>query len=470
MRRIGSIAAAAALVAIAAGLPPVVGALTESQVRERIAALDANPMLTASLLAYERGWFSSTAKLELGLAPEQAAAVAANDRVRSAEPVRVTVAVALAHGPIALGEGVHFGWSRFVARLDPDDERNRTLAEELGVPHLFEFRGRTSYAGTVAFDADMPPIDVSEPDREIAFSGASLEGSLAGRNLAWALEAESLRVAEPSGRLVAHGITSRGDLEIRSHALAVGSAALGVMGLQATAPFGAPLLELTALTVEASTAIDASGELLAGTVTYVIGELKAGETQLADATLGIQMANVDVAAIEAYQEALRRSVTANPTDPAAELQTQLEPAVKHALTRSPSLSLEPIRLRWRGEPFEGSLSLDVNGAALPPAARFDLTDPFTLLDAVGARAEATLSKALAQDLATEIIRAQLAMMGGGMNPAQAEYMAEAQAGLMLVTLSSQGYLTDDGSSYSTELRFADGLLTINGNPLPLPIP
>src|SRR5690606_12830274 len=139
-----------------------------------------------------------------------------------------------------------------------------------------------------------------------------------------------------------------------------------------------------------------------------------------------------------------------------------------ALRRSPTVTLEPIHFRWRNEPFDASVRVAIDGDALSPA--FDLTDPTFLVGAMRLDARATLSKVLARDIAVQIISTQMAIMGGanGMPPDQIEYMAGAQAGLMLVSLVGQGYLIDDGQSYTTEVTFADGTLTINGNPLALP--
>jgi len=57
-----------------------------------------------------------------------------------------------------------------------------------------------------------------------------------------------------------------------------------------------------------------------------------------------------------------------------------------------------------------------------------------------------------------------------MPPEQRRLLADAQAGLMLVTLTSQGILIDAGDTYRAELRLADGALTLNGGPLPFDLP
>jgi len=79
-----------------------------------------------------------------------------------------------------------------------------------------------------------------------------------------------------------------------------------------------------------------------------------------------------------------------------------------------------------------------------------------------------VSKPLAQRLA--VLVSQMQLNDGTMPPDQLEYMAEAQAGLIIVQLVGQGVLLEDAEGYRTALRFADGALTLNGNALPFGLP
>ena len=58
----------------------------------------------------------------------------------------------------------------------------RRAEQTLGVPYLFEFRGRTSYLG-LTFDADAPPFELPIDEALLTFSGGTLSGSFAGRRL-----------------------------------------------------------------------------------------------------------------------------------------------------------------------------------------------------------------------------------------------------------------------------------------------
>ncbi len=158
-----AIFAVAAVALVLLALPPVLGMLTESQVRARIAALDASGVLKASVRSYERGWFRSRARISLALAPQTIARLDELGAALGLPPLsadldrRVPIALEIAHGPLALLDGV-------VLRL-VEDRRSARFAsratwprssEGLGVPYLFEFRGRTSFTGGVSFDASLP--------------------------------------------------------------------------------------------------------------------------------------------------------------------------------------------------------------------------------------------------------------------------------------------------------------------------
>src|SRR4029078_8935082 len=65
-----AIFAVAAVALVLLALPPVLGMLTESTVRARVAALDMGVVLKPTVPSYERGWFQSRARVSLALAPE----------------------------------------------------------------------------------------------------------------------------------------------------------------------------------------------------------------------------------------------------------------------------------------------------------------------------------------------------------------------------------------------------------------
>ena len=161
-----AIAAAALLAIVLLALPAVVGSITEANVRDRVAAIDASAGTAAELTSYERGWFRSTARIVLRAEyADYLAAAGGPDLGLFGE---LPVVVELAHGPVAALDGVYFGWSKVVARADIEAPGVGELTESLGVPYVFEFRGRTPYLGGLDFDADAPASGRQAPAKDQA--------------------------------------------------------------------------------------------------------------------------------------------------------------------------------------------------------------------------------------------------------------------------------------------------------------
>ena len=97
-----ALVAAALLVLSLLALPRVVGSVTEARVRERVAAIDASPSAAAELTSFDRGWFRSSARIELGLVPDDFAALGGNAGAPLGAFGTLPIVVDFAHGPIAV--------------------------------------------------------------------------------------------------------------------------------------------------------------------------------------------------------------------------------------------------------------------------------------------------------------------------------------------------------------------------------
>jgi uncharacterized protein YdgA (DUF945 family) len=458
-----AIAAAALLVLALLGLPRVVGSVTEARVAERVAAIDASPTAAATVTSFERGWFHSTARIELRFVPDNVAALGdLSNGLALTETL--PIAIDFAHGPIAILDGVHFGWSKMVAHPDTTAPGVAELQQALGVPYLFEFRGRSSYWGGLEFDADAPPFVLPIDEGLLTFSGATLDGHFAGLRLAADAQVGSLQFTSSTGTVAARGIYASMDNELRSEYVMPGVASFTVESVSVSnATQGAmPVFDAVNLRMTSDVALDPSGELLEMRVGYDVDSLRLEENSVTAGAVSLALRNIDVAALEAYSATATDAAAAG--DPAL-IRAALGPHLERALKAGPSLTLAPIRFRYDDEPFEGRIEIMTNAARLPPAGTLTLENPLLLLGLVNIDADLRTSKPLAGELATLAARLQL---GGddSIPPDQLDYMAEAQSGLMLTMLVGQGVLIEDGDGYHTSLQLHDGALTLNGNPLP----
>jgi uncharacterized protein YdgA (DUF945 family) len=469
MRRV-ALFAVAAVALIFVGLPPLLGMLTESQVAARVAALDSSGALKVSLRSYERGWFRSRARITVALAPQLIAKLdalgAAGGLASFAGTLdrRMPIEVEITHGPLAFLDGVHVGWSTIVARLDRQSGGVAGLERTLGVPYVFEFRGRTDFAGGIAFAAEMPPIDLTIAGARVDFSGAELAGTFADGRLIGSGRLDRFELTSPPGAFSINEVRAATDTEIRSAYALPGDSSLSIARISivdaARGPM--PVLDADDIRVAGKIELDPSAALLNLHASYDVDSLFVEGARVAGASLGLAVQRLDIAALESYLDAARAEASGLAPSP------ELDTALARALAAGPSLVLDPVRFRVNEEPFTAHVELAANRAALPPAGSFDPEDPAAVLPALRGAATVDVSKKLAREIA--VVATELRYGDGSLEPEQSRLLAEAQAGLILVTLVGQGILEDAGETYRAELRLADGALTLNGTALPFGVP
>ena len=458
-----AIVAAALLVIVLLALPAAVGSITEARVRERVEAIDASPSAAAEVTSFDRGWFRSTARIRLEA--ENVAQLADVAGTPLGVINRLPIVVEFAHGPIAVLDGVSFGWYRMVARPDVDEPRVAELTQTLAVPYLFEFRGNGPYAGGLRFDADAPPFELPVEEASMLFSGGTLAGTFDGRRLRGDAQVGSLDFTSPTGTLTVRGLQASLDNELRSEYVMPGEASFSVASISVGSEVqgAAPMFETSNLKIDSDVDIDAAGELIAMRLNYGVDSVRLEGNELTAGSMVVTVRNLDVAAVEAYGAAASGAAAAG-ADPTT-LAASLGPHLERALKAGPSLTLDPFRFRYDGEPFEGRIEVTTNPARLPPAGAVSLDNPLLLLGAVNTKADVRVSKPLADELAKLGARMQLSA-DPTISPDQLEYLAEAQSGLMLTMLVGQGVLIEDGDAYRAAFELADGVMTLNGNPLP----
>lgn len=463
------------VIACLLGLPPVLGSISQSRIEARIATINANELMGIDILSYERGLYSSRAVLGIGLSPVYVArleAAAGPDGLGPGMSLladnELTVILDIAHGPVAVADGMHFGLTRLHAYPDPDADGNRSLQQQLGMGELFDFRGRVGYGGTLHFDVDVSAVDYADELSAFVTSPLALSGSFDGERIVTDSALERLHYALGPISMTLNELRGQGDNVFLTTNVALGTFAIDIAGATVVNELdpSEPLLDAT--DIEFHSDVDVSGELLQGALEYTVASARtSGDMSLTDGRLRLSMSNLDAVAIQAYVDVANRHAATPPTGPDAALAEML-PILERLLAAEPSMSIDPISFMLDGEPFLMTVRVDSDAGALPQGGAFDLQDPALWIDLLTLDAQATVSKPLAETLVVRTVSMQLGNQG--MPPGQAEQMARAQAGFMLVTLVGQGMLVDDGENYTAELSFDDGALTLNGNPLPFGLP
>ena len=463
-----ALVAAALLVLTLLALPPIVGSITEARVRERVEAIDASPSVAAELTSFDGGWFRSRATIELALAPDGVAALP--DAAGAPGGLGLLpIVVDFAHGPIAVLDGVHFGWSKAIVRADAAAPSIADLEQTLGVPYLFEFRSRTCYWGKLDFDADAPLFELPIVDALLTFSGATLAGTFDAPRLVADAQIGSVALASPTGTFTVSGLQATVDNVLRSQYVLPGESMFSIASISASGPLqgAAPTFEATNLRVRSNVEVDAAGELFDMRVNYDLDSIRFEDHELTAGAVELRARNLNAAAIEAYG-ALVSDAAAIGSEPAS-IVASLGPHLERALKAGPTVALDPVRFRYDDEPFEGRIEITAKPARLPPAGTLSLDNALMLLALLDVNAEIRVSKTLARNLAMLTARLQLAG-DESIPPDQLDYVVEAQSGVVLTILVGQGMLIEDGDNYRSSLDYTDGALTLNGGPLPFGLP
>jgi uncharacterized protein YdgA (DUF945 family) len=256
------------------------------------------------------------------------------------------------------------------------------------------------------------------------------------------------------------------DNEILAQDLMPGKGEFSIESIWAIDPLqgSTPVFQVDNLKVTGASTLNAAQTLLDIQVTYGLDRLHIAENELTGATMGFAFHNLDVATFQHYNTAIRElAFSGTPPNP-QDVITELRADIERALAAGPSLVFDPIRFAFDGEPFEGRAEITIDPAKVPPGGITGF-DPAIVMGFVNGKGDVKLSKALARRLVA--LAAEMQFRGDArMPPEQLTYMAEAQAGLILVQLVNQGFLVEDGEVYRTALHYVDGALTLNDRPLP----
>lgn len=460
------------LAAAAAGLPPIVGGSTESTLRTHIAQMDENPMFAIQVAEYDRGWFSSQARIEVSIDENYAELLDAGADASGTEAVdfptdqTISIPVDIAHGPVILMNGPYFGWSRLHAVLDDSDDLIASATEELGLEYLAELHGQVSFLGTFSFDGNVPPIEYLDESGQLSFSGFNTEGTFRNSTLITESELERLEMDSAGTALTVANLTMESDTNRINHLLWSGDfdAEVETVMITDTLAGADGAIELAGLRFAGNADLDDSGELLDMAATYAadIIRIPSEDSEVTDAELTIGFANMSVEGLTNYYETML-AFDPNRAEAAAMALSDIATSI---LEHNPAISLDPIRFTLDGEPLTAAVTVQTVNT---DQGNLDLSNWLVLLGLIEASAELNASKNLIQQIAREAAIAQARMADPTQLPPgdEIEAQAAANADFMLISLITERYLIEDGDNYKTEIGYANGDLRINGMPFPL---
>lgn len=464
-------AALATLAALGLGLiaaPYGMGVIFEHQYQEALSRWAEASGLKVDIANYQRGWFTSEARLAAHLSPPYSPAGT------GARAMVLNIHQRIEHGPLYSSTGTALGGALAVVTS------TLTLPPQISkaLTGVLEKQAVAGASTVVALDStsrtELELAAFSRPYSNGADTLAwhGMRGTLAitegGTRIVFRARAPGLDIRTSEGQHVTlKGLRLRGDYRRGAHELWLGKThwtlrLFDAGGLPGSA--GGIALEKLTLTAWSSAQGDSQDSLNSG-LKIAFDKLVAGGRSLDTGLLDLELRKLDAATVALMNKEMKRLRTrgASPQDVPGPPVQLLQQAVPRLLARSPELDLKRLAFTTDQGAVNGRLLLTVDKAENLSLAPQDLP---LLLNKVRLEAELTLPVNMLRDRLTTPIRQRLMNRQDPWSAQSSVSDADIARAVrqQLAMLEGKGYLIRRGTQYQSRLRFKAGRLTINNHP------
>lgn len=416
--------------------PGIVGRLAERNLESNLewaAEKTGDAALTGG--SFDRGWFTSEGTRRIEIRNEQLRSFIADllDVPESAAPPVLIISTHLDHGLIPVTSMARESGSLAPAlasavstvALDPGE------GEPIAIPGKIVTRVGLTGASTSHYQLDAGSFE--DPSTRVEWQGADVtvrldpgEGSLGFEAVIEPLAVESGEDTVSLGR-----VALEGQQRATKYGFNVGNIDAEVASLRSgDAGFGP-------LSLDAGTEL--AGERVHGTMAMRVQDVVMPGFGNVTTEMNIAVAGLDAASLRGIVAAVERAqASAAPERALANLYPAIRNDVQHLLAAGAELRVEQFDVLLPQGPVSSRLRLE-----LPP------TDP-----AAFSWAGLLLALHATADLSVPVAAMEMAQ---AMNP---------QAGALI----AMGFLQKEGDVYRLHAEYAKGLLTVNGAPMPIPLP
>lgn len=379
------------------------------------------------------------------------------------------------HGPFPTGALARGHWLPKLAFVHAE------LAANDDVKPLFELtKGATpfwsdtvvSYNGDSSGTAEIAPLELTKDGATISFSGARAQGEYtqATRSSVAQIDIERIAMDASQGdrpaKASAAGITMSMDSRQGQFGFGIGKSAAQVQRVDIEDLATDTKVALQGLGYTAH--LGENGANLNLEMRYELGQIDVNGHNFGQGQAVIKLDRLDGKAMAELSELYNEIFTdiKNADTPSDALTTErrqtLLIAGRQVLAGNPSLQIAPVT--WKTPKGESSLALtlDLTKPAALDAEQPQADDPHTLLRQ-GIKAlnvKVVVSKPMAQDIIAQVLQAQ------GLEPQQAASEANEHIRSASGMAEMLGLGTNDGDNLLSTFEYAEGVATLNGNPVP----
>ncbi|CAN5283745.1 hypothetical protein BH24PSE2_BH24PSE2_24040 [soil metagenome] len=411
------LAGIAVLVALGLLAPGLVGVLAQNRHEQRLEeTIGAAPWLRITAEDFDRGWFRSRARyrVELGEALQKNPAPAAG--TRRADAPALLIDSRLGHGPFALGTGLVLARIESQLTIVGADHSPVTLPAPVITRIDLDGGGTAQYSGG--------PVRVETDGRRIHLTGAEIAARFDPEHLIVRGRLAALTAVDAHGRFEAAPLKFSVAHDVGDG----GSSAYNVELQIPHAELTGREARLSFSDLRFSHAETQSADRIAAAIAIRVEELQVGERTLGPAVLRLQATDLDAVALDRLATANR---DAESSEPGA--------ALMALVASGASASIDPLRVNT-------------------PDGEVSVTARFEFAEHPANGGSALLGPGFSGALRLEVPQAIAA----------AAAAARPQFELWLQTLLDLGFVEAEQDRYRLNAEYRNGLLTVNGIPLPFP--
>lgn len=427
----GILVALLALAVLVLLSPGLIGMLAERRINDQLeTAATYDPEFDVRTITFERGWFTSAGKhrvpIRNPLLAELLTLLTPGAAQADGQPVLV-ITTALDHGLVSVSGAARDPSTLVPALANGVSTLELELADGRLLPVPGELRTRINLNGGAVLDYRLPGGAAQRDGLQAEWAAAELrlDASADGRTLGIQGDFGRFRVDSADGHVGFADAELSVAAEATPFGFFVGTTRLGIAGFGSSASVGWQRLELAAASALAGDRVDGDVELTLDGLDTAAGRF--------DAELSVDVGELGAATLGPLLRGLERGAPGAGTPGRY---PELDIDLRRLLSDGVALGVERLAVATPQGAVDASLSL-----TLPDSERLE---PWTGL-ALAAEANAAVG------IARELIE-------GGL-------LAEP-----LRPLVAGGFLVPSGDVYRLDAAYANGVATINGAPLTVPLP
>lgn len=467
------LSAGATLVALGVA-PYFIGNSVQQRVNDAVSEINSHAMYSASVISYDKGWFSSTANVELAF--DLNALNAAQQLAVPAMPVEenpsINATLVAYHGPIFFSDDTSLGKVQYTVSIAAESLREYLNWDE-NKP-LYVNQGAVGLFGSHHYRDEIPAfIAEGEDGFTASFSGYKGVANQQGENIMYTSASDSFAMSDDTFSFNITNLTMsmvfEGDFvkalkgELFESEASANIAQMTTSGLDEQD--GEVVLEN--LTLITNTDINEQNNTANIYAEYSLDKVTGPDVEASDMMLGLAINNLELDFVRAYQDFSNESLAIPADQLGLKLKSFVQDHLLGQLLVEPEINITALKATVPEGSFTANANTKLVGITALPGTMEDVA---YWISHLLADAKISADKAFAESMTSGYMMGQILANPQAQNMTAEEIKAAAdqQAPMMLNAFAEQGFLKITEQGYETELEFKDGKATVNGTPVPLP--